>query len=133
MESSQTGSCIHDKIHQYPSRRIQDFFLGKIGAVALIYRSHNLFGYFFELPCAAIVIVYHTSSRLCLTLDDEAILEVCRTDSLQLTFVMVEGHPHSGVKRKIGSNIIGGQIDFAVLHVLRVHELDLIDHVQFLE
>ncbi|OQA23929.1 MAG: hypothetical protein BWY61_01335 [Firmicutes bacterium ADurb.Bin354] len=133
MESSESGSCIHKEIHQYPACGIEDLFFGKISAVALVNCKHYLVGNALEFFLTAIVIIYNSGSRLCITVYDESALPVLILASLQLTLMMIKRNTHSVIKRQIGRYIIRCDLNLSILNVLGMHKFDLIDEIYLLE
>ena len=62
---------------------------------------------------------------------DDMIVFFADADGFAL--MVVKREMHALHERQIGRDIAVGDFDYAVFHVLRVDELDLIDHVQFLK
>ena len=48
----------------------------------------------------------------------------------ELALVVVERESYSRIERKIGRDVILIDVDLAVLNILRMNELDLVDHVE---
>jgi nitric oxide synthase oxygenase domain/subunit len=47
--------------------------------------------------------------------------------------MVVKGQIDAGNEWQVGRDIALGDLDFAILHILGMNELDVIDHVQFIE
>lgn len=54
-------------------------------------------------------------------------------DAHGLAQVVVKSEVGAGHVGQVGGDVAGGDGDLAVLHVLGVHELDVVDHVEFVE
>jgi hypothetical protein len=54
-------------------------------------------------------------------------------DAQRLGVVVVEGEVHALAVGEVRGDVVGAQLDLAVLDVLGVHELDRIEHVHLLE
>ena len=132
METAETCSCVHDEVHENPVLRIKDLVDSEVSGVALIYGYHDLFGNCLESISATVVVINNSCGRL--FADADILVAKClMVSSDELTLVVVKCETYSGVKGKICRDVILGDIDFSILNILRVNELDLIDNVEFLE
>ena len=51
----------------------------------------------------------------------------------ELALMMVKSKSYPGIERKIRRDVVLVDIDLSVLNILRVNELDLVDHVELLK
>ena len=85
MESSQTGTRVHDEVHQNPVFRVQDFVFGKVGTVAFVNRGHDFFGHIAECFLAAVVIIDNTGGGFGIAVDDIFVFIRLKVSVFQIT------------------------------------------------
>ena len=133
MESSETGTCIHEEVEKNPSLGIKDLISGEIRAVALINGGHDLFGYSGEGLGSAVVVIYNSGCGLSFAFNNEFRLELFGLNSEKFALVMVKCQLYSGVEGKVRGDVIAGYINLSVLNVFGMNEFDLIDHVHLFQ
>ena len=120
----------HQVVQQHPAVRVEDIGAVVLRRVGFVDGLHHLVGDARKRLFRAVVVVDHARGRRCVDFDDViAVLAVAQ----RFRQVVVErqvGARHIG---QIGRDVVRPDVDLAVLHVLGVHELDLVDQAHFVQ
>ncbi len=110
---------------------MQDLLLAEVRAVGLVDLHHERLAHVREARLAAEVLVDDPRGRGGLGVDDVVLGALLQADGLAQ--VVVEGEVNARNVGEIRRDISAGHLDLAVLHVLRVDELDGVEDAPFLE
>ena len=130
--SPQARAGVHDEGDQRPSRRVEHFLGGKLGAVGLVDGGQELDEVRVAEQGRASVVVVNDAGGAAGGGVGGA-LEHAVGGPLFLAGVVVEPEPAARGVGDVGENVVGRDGDLAVLHVLGVDELDLVEEPLFLE
>ena len=133
VEAAEAGARVHQIVQQHPALGVQDLIQGEIGAVALVHGRHQIIGDAGEGFFSAVIVIHHAGCAAGGGVDDELAVGFRGLQAVHLGFMVVEGDGHPGVIGQVRGNIVFGELDLAVLHVLGVHEFDLVDELELLE
>ena len=99
--------------------------------VGLVDGFHHLVGNGREGFFAAAVFINDTGCRGGIGVDDVVAVLGRIADGFRQ--VVIEDQAGTGNVGQIGGDVAFGDFDLAVLHILGMHELDFVDHLQFVE
>ena len=129
-EAAEAGAAVHEEVEQRPALGAQDVVDVVRGGVGLVDRAHQLVGDVREALGAAEVVVDDAGGRRRGRVDDVVRRELV---AQRLAVVVVEDQVRGRRVREVGEDVALGDLDDAVLHVLGVHEGDLVDHAELLQ
>jgi hypothetical protein len=84
-----------------------------------------------EARLATVVVVHDARRRGRLRVDDVIGGSLC--DARRFTQMVIEGQVHARHVRHVGGDVSFADLHLAVLHVFRMHELDVIQNAELLE
>ena len=120
------------KFKQHPVVRVADLVLGEYRGIAAVDRPHHLLRDVGERPLAAEVVPHHARRRRSVAVDD-MVRASPWPEPVDLALVVVEGQVAALDVGQVRRDRVGIDAHLAVLHVLGVHEIDLVDQVQLLQ
>ena len=103
----------------------------ELGGVGLVYGVHHLGADVRESLGATEVLVDHVGGRVGVA--DHDTVTGALADAEQLGGMVIEGQRHLGPVGQIGRDVVGRQLDLAVLDVLWVHEQDVLEDPELLQ
>jgi hypothetical protein len=129
-EAAEARARIHEEVEQRPAGRLEDLLERELGGVALVDGLHQLADAG-ERRLGPEVLVDHAGGGLRAGHDHVVARPALDPDRLRV--MVVERDVHARVVGKIGGDVAGAELDLSVLHVLRVDELDVVEHAEVLE
>ena len=131
-KAPEAGARVHQVVEQHPALGVQNFVTRKLGRVALVDRDHHVVERVRKAAATAVTLVHHPRRRRRAGVDD-VVLGFLAGVAHGLGRVVVErkmGARHVG---QVGGDVPVGDRYLAVLHVLGMHEFDLVDQIHFVQ
>ena len=130
-EAAEAGARIHQVVEQHPALWVEDFIARELRRVGLVHGDHHVGEGGGEAVFTAEVLEHHARGGWRIGIDD--VVGPLAGIAEGLGEVVVEGEVHAWNEGQVGGDVALGNLDLAVLHVLRMDEFDLVDHVQVVE
>ena len=127
-KTSQAGARIDDEVQQRPALRRHDFFKPVVSRIGLVDGSHHLLGDVGKPSSAAKMVPDHSRGRGGRRVQNEVLFV---GHARRFAGMMVDRQMHTRDKRQVCRDIVVGNRDLAVLHVLGMDELNIVDQVKF--
>ena len=130
-EAPEPGARIHQEAQEDPALWVEDVIHGQLGGVSAVDRLHHLVAHARERRRAAEVVVDDARGGVGVGGHDP--VAGVLADAQLLGGMVVERQRDLGAVGQVGRDVIGGQLDLAVLHVLGMDEQDLVEEPELLE
>ena len=118
-------------MQQYPAGRAQNFFLRKLRGVPFIHRRHHLVGNLGKSRFPAVIIIHDAGGGRRVWVNDMILFFA--QNAARFAQMMVEREMRAFDIGQIRRDVVRRDLDFAVLHVFRMREFDVVNHVQFFQ
>ena len=130
-ETAESGAGVHQKAEQLPTLRVEHIVDAEAARLGLVdCREHVVEGGGKPIDAPKMVKDYPRGGRCC---GVQHVFRVVRPPTQGFAYVIVEGQVYPRHIGEVRGDVLSADRDHAVLHVLGVHEKDLVDQVQMLE
>ena len=130
-EAAEARARVHQEAEQDPAVRGEDLVGRELSGVGLVDRVHHLLRHVREALRAAEVVVHDARGRV--GAGDHHVIRLAVLDPLRLARVMVEREVRGSHVGKVRGDVALGDLDLAVLHVLRMDEQDVVEDLELLQ
>jgi hypothetical protein len=130
-EAPEASPRIHQEAQQDPALRVEDVIHRQLRRVGAVDRLHHRDAHAGERRPAAEVVVDDARGGVGIGRHDP--VAAVLADAQLLGRVVVERQRDLGAVGQVGRDVVGGQLDLAVLHVLGMDEQDFVEEPELLE